>query len=146
MKNLIPFLIATVCILFLPAAACGEAAKEAAKTGAGIVVDCTKGAAPQAVKELTPMVEKVVLDAIDTTGKVDWVPIKELGKSFSLEVGGCVLAEAIGRVLSPKPADPSAPKSADLVVDAPAVREGFEQTKRELFGQGVTFQTSAGDL
>lgn len=146
MRNLFSFLIATVCILFLPAAACGDAAKDAAKTGAGIVVDCTTGEAAKAVHELGPLAEKVVIDAIDPSGKVDWSPVKELGKKFSAQVGGCVLADVIGRVLNPKPDDPNAPKVGGMNVDLAAVRAGFAQTKVELFGDGVTFQTSSGPL
>lgn len=145
MRNLFSFLIATVCILFLPAAACGEAARDVAKTGASVLIDCTAGELGKTAGELAPMAEKIVLDAIDSTGKVNWDPVKEYGKGLATDVGKCVLAEGIARALAPKPADPNAPKSADVVVDADAVKAGFANTVRQLYGD-VTFQTSAGVL
>lgn len=134
-----------VIILACTGASCSDAARDVAKTGASIVIDCTAGEIGKTAGELAPMAEKIVLDAIDASGKVDWAPVKEYGKGLGTNVGKCVLAEGIARVLAPKPADPNAAHVAGLHIDVDATRAGFEELKRELFGP-VTFRTSGGEL
>lgn len=149
MKRIIPFLLATTCILFLPAAACRDAAdtaKDIGKTGAGILVDCTKAKAGAVATELGGLVEATVLDAVDSDGKVNWTPVKDLAKSFSRDVGWCALSTAVARILAPPASDPNAPKVAELQIDRAALRTGFAELKTELLGPGVTFKTADGEL
>jgi hypothetical protein len=120
--------------------------KGAASAAAGAIVDCTKGELAPAVRDLAPIAEKLVLDALGPSGDVDWRPVREYAIGLATNVGKCVLAEGVARVLAPKPDDPLAPKTGGVAIDHAAVRRGFANLKSELFGPGVTFETSAGQL
>lgn len=131
-------------LLACPALNC-DGARDTLKDGLNTVLDCTKGELAPAVNDLAPIAEKIVLDALDPAGKVNWAPVKEYGKGLVTNVAKCVLAEGVARVLAPKPDDPNAPKVGGVHVDVAAVRVGFAEVKAELFGP-VTFETSAGRL
>jgi hypothetical protein len=131
-------------VLLLALVGC-SAMKDGARAAGAAVLDCTKGELAGAVNDLAPMAEKIVLDALDPAGDVNWRPVREYAVGLATSVGKCVLAEGVARVLAPKPDDPLAPKVGGIVINHTAVRIGFANLKSELFGP-VTFQTSAGAL
>ncbi len=122
-----------------------DGAKESLKSAAHAVLDCTKGELAPAVRDLAPMAERIVLDAIDPNGAVNWSPVKDYAKGMLTDIGRCAIAEGVARVLRPPVDDPNAPKVGGLAIDATAVRIGFAELKADVFG-AVTFQTSAGRL
>lgn len=136
--------MALIAMLFVGGMACGWLKKET-KAIASSIIDCTKGEASKAVHELGPVVDAVLTNAIDRDSKVDWNPIRDLTKSFTADIGGCVLSDAISRALAPKPDDPNAPKASPLEVDAAALRADFAAFKLERF-PGRTFKTEHGEL
>lgn len=119
--------------------------KSTATLGGKILVDCTKHETARVVDQLAPLAEKILVDAIDPDGKVDWQPVKDLAKGFTADVGGCVLSDVVARALKPSPPDPDAPQSSPLQVDRDALAAGFAELKADLFG-GVTFKTASGEL
>lgn len=137
-------LIAITCLLFLPGAACQDV-KDAGSGLKSAAVDCTRAETLKVAGELGPVVEHVLTEAVTPDGHIDWAPVKDLAKGFTVDVGGCVLASVVARVLHPAPASPGAPQSSPLAIDREALRAGFGKLKGELFG-GVTFRTPDGEL
>lgn len=135
-------------VIVIPAlvaiAACGWLGSET-KATAKDLVDCTKGEAKQVTAELGPVVDVLLVNAIDPSSKVQWAPIEDIAKKFSADVGGCLLADAVTRALAPAPADPAAPKSSPLVVDQASLRDGFAAYKARTF-PGKAFKTDHGAL
>ena len=117
---------------------------EAKKTGQAII-DCTKAESAKAVKELGPVVDVVLAQVVDSSGRVNFSQLSDLAKGWGTDIGGCVLADAVARALLPSPADPNAPKASPLEADRDALWVGFQAFKRQRFGE-VTFYTSRGNL
>lgn len=138
MRYVLGFLIVMFCL----GAAC-ETAKDAAKGAGKAVVDCTKGHAADTVRELGPVMERVVLDAVNPDGRVNWAPVKEVAKEFTTEVGGCVLAHAVARIMTV--VREGGAQSSDLQVNRAQLAEDFAALRVELFG-GARFKTAAGEL
>ena len=138
--RIVPIVIALIVTSF----ACTEI-KDAARAGASILVDCTKGQAAKVVSELGPTVDSLLLESVDSDGKVDWQPVKDLAKGWTADIGGCVLSDVVARALKPRPEDPNAPKSSPLDLDLDALAAGFAKLRAEQF-PGVTFRTSSGEL
>lgn len=139
-------LVAMLCMTMLPMLAmfsCSAIGKEA-KAVAASIVDCTKKETAGAVRELRPLGDALLVNAL-ADGKVDFGPVRDVAKGFATDVGRCVLADAVSRALSPKPVDPNAPKLSPLDVDTAALRAGFRQVAADLYG-GVKFKTEAGEL
>lgn len=130
-------------LLTMPGAACQDV-KDTAKGAGKAVVDCTKAELAPTVRELGPVMERVVLDALDPSGKVDWAPVKDVAKGLASDVGRCVLAETIAAFLTRKP-DPNAPQSAGVEVNRIELADGFASLRAELWG-GARFKTTAGEL
>lgn len=136
---------ALLCVsLTLHLAACGWM-KNTAHDVATSIVDCTKGEAKKAATELGPVVDILLIQAVDGNSKVDWAPVRDVAKRFSADVGGCVLADAVARALKPRSEDPQAPKISPLEVDRASLREGFRALSVELW-KGASFKTDEGTL
>lgn len=116
----------------------GAVAKKAA-------IDCTTSTAHDAIKQFGPIVDALLVQATTPDGKVNWQPVKDLGKGLGAELGGCVLATVVAHELAPAPPDPNAPKAAELVLDAASLRAGFNEIRNAQFG-GATFKTDAGPI
>lgn len=136
-------IIAGVLAMIVGFGACSSV-KGVAHDVANGLVDCTKKETSAAVHELRPLGDAMLVNALDGS-KVDWAPVRDIAKGFVTDVGRCVLADAVGRALAPKPTDPNAPKLSPLEVDANALRSGFRQLSTELYG-GAQFKTEAGQL
>lgn len=131
-------------ILLLVCAALGcDTLKSAGNAGKDLLIDCTRKETAAVVGEMAPLVETVLIQSADSSGKVSWDPLKDLGKRFTADVGGCIVADVVSRVLRPAPADPSAPQLAPLAVDLEQLRADFDAFKAQRFG-GVTFKTANG--
>jgi hypothetical protein len=115
------------------------------KEVAHAAVDCTKGAAADAVKQFAPLLENELAGTVDGEGQLDAAAAKSLTKGFLKETGGCVAAKAFAALLTPPKPDPAAPKSSPLYVDGRSARAVFEDLRREQFG-GATFRLEDGTL
>jgi hypothetical protein len=109
------------------------------------VVDCTKGAAADAVKQFAPLVENQLAGTVGSDGTLDKAKAKDILHGFEHELGGCVAAKAFAALLTPPKPDPAAPKSSPLYVDIGSARAVFEDLRREQFG-GATFKLEGGTL
>lgn len=116
----------------------GDAAKAA-------VVDCTTSTAHDAIKQFGPILDALLVQAADPNGKVNWTPVKDLGKGLGAELGGCVLATVVAHELAPAKPDPDAPKASPLELNAASLRDGFDEIRRAQF-HGASFKTDHGVL
>jgi hypothetical protein len=115
--------------------------KSESKAVAHDVVDCTTSTAVGAIKEFGPAIDALLLYATGANGVVSSDAIKDAGKGFAKEIGGCVVADAIARALKPSLPDPNAPKSSPLVADPDSLRRALAAAQ-----PGVKFHTANGDL
>jgi hypothetical protein len=115
--------------------------KSESKAVASDVVDCTKATAVGAIKEFGPAIDALLLYATGANGVVSADAVKDAGKGFAKEIGGCVLADSIARALKPSLPDPNAPKSSPLVADPDSLRRALATLQ-----PGVKFHTASGDL
>jgi hypothetical protein len=115
------------------------------KEVARAAVDCTKGAAADAVKQFAPLLENELAGIVDNEGQLDAAAAKSLTKGFLKETGGCVAAKAFAALLNQPKTDPAAPKSSPLYVDGRSARAVFEDLRREQFG-GARFRLEDGTL
>lgn len=134
----------TACVLCLAVPGCawlkseGDVAKAA-------VIDCTTATAHDAIKQFGPILDALLVQATDPNGKVNWTPVKDLGKGLGTELGGCVLATVVAHELAPDKPGPNAPKSSPLELNAASLREGFDDIRRAQF-HGASFKTDHGVL
>lgn len=133
------FVLFVLC--FMPGAACQDA-KSIATSGGKALVDCTAKQIAPTLTEFGPVMERVVLDAVDPSGKVNWSPVKDVAKGFTKDIGGCLLADVVARLLAPK-AD--ATQNAPLMVDRDSLLSGFAELRTSQFG-GATYKTASGEL
>lgn len=115
--------------------------KSESKAVAGDVVDCTKTTAAGAIKEFGPAIDALLVYATGGNGTINSDAIKDAGRGFAKEVGGCVVADAIARALRPPAADPNAPKASPLE----AAPDSLRATLAELY-PGQHFKTVNGTL
>lgn len=109
-------------VLLFGATFCGcNTLKEEARATAKSVVDCTTSTALQAINEFGPTVEAVIVNAIDSAGKVDVERVKSATKTYATDTARCVLAATIARFMKPPSLDPNAPQSSPLAVDLVAL-------------------------
>lgn len=123
---------------------CAWVKGEAATVGHALV-DCTKPAAVDAFHQFGSFVDNALVASATPDGKVTADTMKSIGKSFTSEIGQCVFVQVVAHALAPKPADPNAPKSEQLVLDAASLRAGFEAVRGEQLG-GATYKTDTGVL
>lgn len=132
-------LAAIVCI------ACSSLGGTAKKIG-GDVVDCTKGEVSKAIPELGPVVDVLLAQSTQPSKSVDWNPLRDITKTFTTDIGMCVLADSVARAMHPKPEDPNAPKLSPVEADPTSLRTGFKALAGERGAQGKTFHTAHGDV
>lgn len=119
---------------------CGATAKRLAKQAGKLVIDCTAENSTTLSREFGPTVDALLRVATLPDGRMDWSIIKEAAKSFGLDTGGCVLANAIARITS----QPTSGASA-MATSPQRTRAEFHALSVELFG-GHMFRTTNGDL
>lgn len=136
---------ASLIVLFLVGAVaigssgCGWLKSESASAGKA-AVSCLSSTAKSQITQYGPVVEKVVVDSIDSsTRQVDWAPVKSLTKNFAMNAGMCVLADVVGRLMAPKAAGSGAPQTAPVDVDTATLLAGF----RDVAG-GKAYETQYG--
>lgn len=142
-KTTMIMLIAIACLSSTMPACSG--AKGTAGRVAGDVVDCLTPTAKDAIGTFGPAIADVLRNATSNDGKVDWAPVKAVGKSFKTPAAQCVLAAVVAEALRPKPVDPEAPMSAPLQVDPAELLSGFDALRTELYG-GTRYQFGGGVL
>lgn len=135
--------VAIVVLAFALVASCSKL-EHVGNVGKEIVVDCTKTEAVRASSELGPLVDGLLYSHADSTGRIDWAPLKDAAKRWSVELGGCVLADAVSRVLRPPAPDPNAPQLSPVMLDLADLRAGFALFKAQHFG-GVVFVVKNGE-
>lgn len=127
------------------AGGCGPV-REQSSAVAGDVVDCTTVTAKKHAAEYGALLEAALRAATSPDGRVDWAAIRAAAASFSAETGGCALAAVIQRLLAPPaPTAPAAFAQLPPPLDAAALRDGFAELERELWG-GRKFRTELGML
>lgn len=119
--------------------------KDEATTIKDGVVDCTKAESAKVVHDLGPLAEVALVQAIGPDNKVDWKPIEALFKGAAVDVGGCVLAAAVQKILIPPTPQANAPKSEPIAVDKAALIGGWRAFATGHFA-GAVFRTVDGDL
>lgn len=112
-----------------------------ARSVAGDVVDCTTKEATAKIAEFAPTVDDVLVNATASDGMLDKDRVKAATRGFATDTARCVLADAIARALSPKPADPNAPKASPLEADPAALRQVLDE-----LGGGRSYRTPHGTL
>jgi len=108
------------------------------------IVDCTTGTAKQAVDELAPVVDVVVSQSINASGRVEPGPVRDIAKQFATSISRCVLADSFSRLINGV-LRVGGPQGADQAVDRDAARATFRALSVELFN-GQTFKTSSGGI
>ncbi|HEX7018741.1 MAG TPA: hypothetical protein VF159_01930 [Gemmatimonadaceae bacterium] len=99
-----------------------QTAIKAAKDSA---IQCGTAAAKARTSEFGPMLEKAILDHLDSsTRKVDWEPVKDLTKGFLADSGMCVFANVVAALRTQTTAT-GAPMTAAVDVDPSSLLEGF---------------------
>lgn len=128
------------------AASCGWLTSET-KRAKDAVVDCTKPDLSKLVDQFAPATERVIPDAVDGSGGIDWEPVREATKAYVGEVGGCVMASAIQRVLTlaNTAVGSASPQSAGLQVNPALITNQWEGLRKAKF-EGARYKTSAGEL
>lgn len=105
------------------------------------VVDCTTKNAVSRISEFGPAIDAILVTATAGDGTVDKDRVKSAISGFATDDARCVLADAVARALSPKPADPTAPQASPLTADPLALRQVFGE-----LGGGKTYHTPHGTL
>lgn len=107
------------------------------------VVDCTKNEISGLTKQFGPLVDSLIIAGLDqSTGKLNWDPIKTATKDFAQDTGMCVLASSVQRVL--RAGKPGASLSP-LKVDEASIMSGFDAVRSEK-APGKKFKTAEGAL
>lgn len=106
----------------------------------GVVIDCTTENSTTLTREFGPTVDALLRAATQPDGRMDWSIIRAAAKSFGLDTGACVLANAIAGITSQQTSGASAMSTSPL-----RTREEFRALSVELF-DGHTFRTANGDL
>ncbi|MDQ3295057.1 MAG: hypothetical protein M3619_00545 [Myxococcota bacterium] len=130
-------------MLALVVPACGWLQEEA-KAARKDLVDCTTTRARGFEQQFGPVVDQLLLNASGGDGKVNWDIVKSATKTFAAEAGGCVLAGAVLRALTPRDVDPNAPQSSPQIIDPITLRQGWESARADYGGQ--KFKLEAGTL
>lgn len=115
---------------------CGATAKRLG----GVVIDCTTENSTTLTREFGPTVDALLRAATQPDGRMDWSIIKSAAKSFGLDTGACVLANAIAGITSQQTSG-----SAAMATSPQRTRAEFRALSLELF-DGHTFRTTKGDL
>lgn len=118
--------------------------KSESKVAAGDVVDCTGATAKAHIKEYGPLADAALVYMTGGDGHVDKAAVKSSAIGMLVETGGCVLADAVARALTPH-ADPNAPKSSPLEADRASLLAAFESVRSEQLAH-KKFHTPHGDL
>jgi hypothetical protein len=108
-------------------------------------VDCTISNRAQLTNELGAAMDQLLLRATSGDGHVDKAAMKDAAKSFAIDTGMCVLADAFTRAMSPKSATPSAPQLSPVEVSPDELAALFDEIRRER-APGVKYHTRAGDI
>lgn len=127
--------------LAIAAASCNM--KNEIKQAGRALVDCTKAESARAVRELGPVVDALLVSTVGGGTRVDFKPLESLAKGWSLDLGGCIVADAVARALAPTPEDPGAPRSSELEVDRKALAADFAAFKARSFA-GASFKLANG--
>lgn len=136
--------IATIIVLGAIASCECATVKEAAKAGLEALVDCSSPAVVKVAPAIGDAVEKIVTDAA-MRSPANWAPVKELGKAFSRETGGCLIGKVIAKLSKPAPADAPQGLLAMPTPEPAILRSGFRALSVELYG-GATFRVDGEDL
>lgn len=115
---------------------CGATAKRLG----GVVIDCTTSNSTTLTREFGPTVDALLRAATQPDGRMDWSIIKEAAKSFGLDTGACVLANAIAGITSQRTTGASAMSTSPA-----QTRAEFRALSIELFN-GNIFHTGNGNL
>lgn len=99
------------------------AVKDEAKAAAKDAIDCTTKTAVEAISEFGPTVDEVVVNAIDSAGRLDAERVKSATKGFVTDTAKCVLASTLSRLMRPPSSDPNAPQSSPIAVDLKGLHE-----------------------
>jgi hypothetical protein len=127
--------------IVLVAAGCGWL-KSTSRAVADDVVDCTRAEAVRAAGELGPAIRPLVVSAV-AGERPDWSQLRGLAKSWSVELGGCVLANVVTDL---EAAVRGAPKTHSQQLDPAALHAGARALLVERFGNARTFKTATGSL
>lgn len=106
----------------------------------GVVIDCTTENSTTLTREFGPTVDALLRVATQPDGRMDWSIIKAAAKSFGLDTGACVLANAIAGITSQQ-----TPGASAMATSPQRTRAEFRALSLELF-EGHTFRTMKGDL
>lgn len=106
----------------------------------GVVIDCTTENSTTLTREFGPTVDALLRAATQPDGRMDWSQIRSAAKSFGLDTGACVLANAIAGITSQQTSG-----AAAMATSPQRTRAEFRALSLELFG-GHTFRTTNGDL
>jgi len=135
--------IAMLSIVVGVVASCSWFKREASSVGHA-VIDCTAENATKLTSQFGPTVDMLLLNVADSnTGQLDWAPLKAAGRAFATDAAKCVLANVIASHL--KAPVEGGPQSSPVQLDAAALRTGFADLSRELYG-GQSFKTKDGVL
>ena len=125
-----------VLLLLMICPGCSWFKGEAKHAGANIV-DCTTDKAQSAIRQFAPTVEQLVVNTVDAAGHADWNMIESATKDFAADVGGCVLAATVTRLLAE--AHQSGVMSEPLAIDRAELAHRWDQLRLQRYG-GALFK------
>lgn len=127
------FLIALLVLILSGCSWFRSEAKHAGYT----TIDCTTSKAKDAIKQFAPTVEQLIVNTIDTAGRADWNMVESATKDFAADVGGCVLAATVSRLLAE--AQQAGVMSAPIEIDHTDLARRWEQLRASRYG-GALFK------
>lgn len=107
----------------------------AIRGAAGSVVDCTTERALELAKEYGPSVELALRSQLSDTGKINRDGLRALAGGFATDLGRCVLAREVAKLLQPRGSDS---QSTPLPIDPADVRAAWDEVRGAELG-GKTF-------
>ena len=135
---------AAALVLLVALGACGPSSRAAAGRVAGDVIDCMAPTARDAIATFAPAIANVVRNATAPDGKVDWAPVRDVGRSLKTPAAQCVMASVIAEALRPPTPRPDAPLSSPLQWDPVSLVSGWEDLRADWGGK--KYQLAAGVL
>ncbi len=111
--------------------------KSEAKNAGAAIVDCTTDKAQDAIEQFAPTVEQLIVNTVDAAGRADWTMIKSATKDFAADVGGCVLAATVTRLLVE--AHEAGVMSSPIAIDRAELAARWDELRATRYG-GALFR------
>lgn len=142
-SKVIPTALLVLLVATVVSSGCAGTGERLGRVAAG-TIDCLTPEASDAITTFGPALGNVVRNATSPDGRVDWTPIKDVGRSMKTPVAQCVLASVIAEALHPPKPRPDAPMSSALQWDPVSLSSGWEEMRGE-WG-GAKYQLASGTL